>query len=227
MYPRVRTPPISLQPRESSPHTSIDVAARFARYWQEEEEEEEEEEEGTHPLSCPLVVTAPARSFPLVPARSRSLCPCPSALVCCRPSFVSACPRSSSSAVRVRPPSFVFVAVRVHPPLFVFVRPCSCSPALVCASTHPHSSSSPFVFARPRLSSSAIVRVRPPSLVPAPALVRLRPPSFGFARPRSCSPVHLPPFLQHLPLLVLFWLMKHGASLAWWFVCIKYLVSHS
>ena len=198
LYPQVRTPPISLQPRKSSPHTSIDVAAHFARYWQEEEEKEER----THlSLSCPLVVAVPASSFPLVPARSRSLCPCSSALAHVRPPLLVL-----SALVRERLPSFIIArpclsssAVRVRPPSFVFVRRRSCSPA--------------------------IVRVHPPSFVPAPALVR------ASTRPRSSLSalvrVHPPPCLQHLPLLVLFWLMKHSASLAWWFVCIKYLVSHS
>jgi hypothetical protein len=39
-YPRVRPPPAFLQPRESSTRTSMDVAARFAR-WNGVEEEEE------------------------------------------------------------------------------------------------------------------------------------------------------------------------------------------
>jgi hypothetical protein len=101
---------------------------------------EEEEEERTHlSLSCPLVVAVPASSFPLVPACSRSLCPCSSALAHvrppllvlsalireCLPSFIIARPCSSSSAFRVRPPSFVFVRRR------------SCSPAIGGHYTEP------------------------------------------------------------------------------------------
>ena len=70
-YPRVRPPPTFLQPRESSTRTSIDVAARFARWngVEEEEEEEEGEEEGEW---AALLSPAPIRAHHSPP---RARCP--------------------------------------------------------------------------------------------------------------------------------------------------------
>jgi hypothetical protein len=101
----VRTPP-PLQPRESSRHTSIDVALHFARW---------NVEVGVPPPSCPHWSA--------------------SALVGRRlPLLVGICPRWSASAlvgrhlpsfIHSRPPLFVTAHPRHHPPSFVtplFVR---------------------------------------------------------------------------------------------------------
>jgi len=115
VYPRVRPPPTFLQPRESSTRTSIDVAARFAR-WNGVEEEEEEEEGGGFVVAC----THPCSARCSPACAHRRLFTPTSVLVVAR-----VCARARRCS---HPSVLALVAARAHPPVRVTVRSCPCSP---------------------------------------------------------------------------------------------------
>src|SRR5882762_868838 len=140
-YLRVCPPPTSLQPRGSSLHTSIDVAAHFARYrmgWRRRRRGGDDPPMRlllTHPRHQPSFVqhrpSFVQRPLLFVSPRCRSFVP---------PSFVPTCVlaplRSFSCLLTLVGPRWWFLFVQSPPsfvPTHVLARPrsCSCLPTLV------------------------------------------------------------------------------------------------